>query len=471
MAAIIDRSTPRQAFRRLWLLGWITVLCGFYWLPEVLTRFAGHPPLVAWLLCLAFHGVGALRFGLVGWLVARCRGTDSVLMLPVVWTALEFVWPSMFPWRIGQSQLVWLPFAQIGEVTGVYGPTFIVLWGGSLLYVLLRNRVMPRGVPSHRVPLKWHIPAFAFVLGGIILFGHWRIARIEQYLEGRATLRVALVQPAFAGPERRKSCIELSRRLPEDIQLVVWPETAVGPLSMAFNDFGSAEQLAREGRPPASPLVGPRCFWLIGADSYQPSPETYFNSALLVDPAQEVLGRYHKRVLIPFGEYIPGEAWFPSLRRFSPWEVAFSSGNSSEPLVMGSDARLGVCICYEDLLAGQNRETVRAGADLLVNLTNDAWFGDSHALMQHQQLAAFRAIENRRYLLRCTSTGSTAVISPIGQTVAQAALHEPTSLIADVKTCELRTFYTRFGDVFALACLGVGAVWVGRCFMSRRAAK
>lgn len=451
ISAIVDRSTPRQAFARLWLIGFVTQVTGFYWLPEVLTRFAGHPAPLAWFLCLALHALGAVRFGLVGWLVARFGG-GAPIALPVAWTALEFVWPSLFPWRLGQSQFVWPAIVQIAEFTGAYGVTFLVAWGGAILNSGQAALRSPARAEVGR-PLVRHAVPFALVLGPILAFGHWRMAVIDEDHARRDAIRVALIQPGNRGFPRAAACGELSRALPADVDLIIWPETAVGPLSIGFTDFGSPAQLEAEGRPPQSPLTGPRCYWLVGADSVQRDPEAYYNSAILVGPDQRVLSRYHKRVLIPFGEYIPGEHWFPSLRRFSPWEVAFSSGSSAEPLVMGERAKLGICICYEDLLPDLARESVANGANLLVNLTNDAWFGDSHALMQHQQLAAFRTIENRRTLIRCTTTGSTSVIAPTGRVERQAPVNQPAALICDVKTCDRATFYTRFGDVFAWGCL------------------
>lgn len=120
-------------------------------------------------------------------------------------------------------------------------------------------------------------------------------------------------------------------------------------------------------------------------------------------------------------------------------------------------------MCYEDLLASSARELAVAGADLLVNLTNDDWFGESLAVPQHQQLAQLRTVETRRYLLRSTTTGSTAVISPLGEVVVQAPLYQPNVLIVDVHTVDIETLYTRYGDVFGWACLffAAGSVALG----------
>ncbi len=482
MCALVAHGTPRQAFWRMWLVGYAMHVSGAHWLPDVLERFAGHPPALAWSLILLLHAFSAIRYGLVGWIVSRCRGEGRViLLLPVVWTALEFLSPSLFPYRIGHALMQVPILVQFVELTGAYGPTFLVMWGGGLLYhlaarLLLAKTLAPTGgrtgrkpsdsgasapveLPSQKGPMKWHFAAFVLVVALVVSFGAWRIRSIERYLADAPGLRVALIQSGTMGRDRLLACMKLSEELPDDVQLILWPESAIGSLAMEFDDFSSAEQMEAEDRDSQSPLVGPRAYYLVGGDSYQLEPERHYNSAMLVNPEQRIIARYHKRTLIPFGEYIPGERWFPSLRRFSPWEIAFEAGTSAEPLVVPGLAKPGICICYEDVLAGLNRATVAAGADLLVNLTNDAWFGESKALAQHQQLASMRTIENRRYLLRSTTTGSTAIISPTGVTVAQAPLGKPTALVTEVQTCDLTTFYTRFGDVFAWLCvLGVALI-------------
>lgn len=453
-AALLNNATPRAAFKRGWAVGFFIHLFGSYWLASVLTKFAGYHPSISWVLILILYAFDALRYGIVGWLVARLRGTLSgILLLPLIWTTLEFLWPALFPWRAGQMLLDWPAFVQFAEFTGAYGPTFLLIWGSAVLFALI----------ARQKNAQYHAAGLVVALTACIAFGIWRISNVEKQLAARPPIKVGLVQPGGMGVSHVESSMELTAKLPPDVQLVVWPESAIASYSMAFRDFGSPEALEAEDSYLTNPFApGPR-YYLAGGTSVQIEPPAYYNTAFLVGPDHKILDRYHKRTLIPFGEYIPGESWFPSLRRFSPWDVAFFAGQSDAPLVVPGIANLGVCICYEDVLAGRVRDSVRAGADLIVNLTNDAWFGRSPALMQHQRLAAFRTIENRRYLLRCTATGSTAIISPIGKTIAQAPILEATALVADVHPCDIRTFYTRFGDIFAWLCvIGVLACVIRR---------
>lgn len=460
--ALFAHSTPRQAFRRGWLIGFATHCIGFYWLPEVLVRFAGHPALLAWTLCLVFHALGALRFALVGYGVARCRRTSPVIALPVLWTAMEFLWPAMFPWRVGHLLLHVPALAQVAEFTGAYGPSFLVAWAGSILYAILGNlgnRAVP-GLPMARSFPPWRRQFAAFCAAMILTaaFGAWRIRDMESRLSASPELRVALVQPGTMDRARTAACMALSRSLNEKVDLFVWPESAIGPFSDDFNDFADPEQLRENGRT-FNPLNGLDAHVLAGGDCHQRNPVAYFNSAMLADPAHRIVGRYDKRVLIPFGEYIPGEQWFPALHRFSPWEISFSAGASAEPLVMENGTKLGICICYEDVLDILNRRTVAAGAEVLVNLTNDAWFGRTLALEQHRILATYRAIENRRFLLRCTTTGTTCVIDPMGRVIASLPPEAPRALTAVIQPLDIATFYTRFGNVFGWLCVAAAIVF------------
>jgi apolipoprotein N-acyltransferase len=176
-----------------------------------------------------------------------------------------------------------------------------------------------------------------------------------------------------------------------------------------------------------------------------------FNSAVLVSPDGDVKGRYDKVHLVPFGEYLP----FPSLFAFAGGltkEVGeFTHGASRAPLDAGSE-RLGIFICYESIFPDEVRQFAQQGAQVLVNISNDGWYGDSGAWKQHLQQTRMRAIENRRWLLSATNTGLTAAIDPWGRVVAQVPRKEPTTLLAPYALVSSTTLYTRHGDWFAFLC-------------------
>jgi len=467
LVGMVRHRPPRSAFARAWLFGVAAHTTGFYWIAQVLTDFARLSPSISWPVAVLLNCVQAMQFGLFGMIVAWLarRNYRCVLHIPVVWTALEFLWPSIFPWRLGQTQLHWAAFLQVAEFTGVYGPGFVIMWGGATLAFLVPLLVGERGGDSGEAAdrlrrCRRSAIACLFVTGGIVAFGYWRIGDVKAELRDERRFRVALIQPATTLRHRAATCRSLSARLAAGVDLICWPESTIGAYPLASTDFALKSATGRDRRERADLLVRLGAPVLVGGLSQDQSTSRYYNSAFLVDSNSKVLGRYHKRQLTPFGEYIPGAERFPWLRRLSPYPQVFAAGESSQPLETPDGAKLGVLICYEDTLADAARRSAAAGAEVLVNLTNDMWFGRSVASLQHQQLAALRAIENRRYLIRCSTTGSTAVISPTGDVVAQAPLFDAATLTVDVALRDDRTVYCRVGDLFAWLCVGGAAVAV-----------
>jgi apolipoprotein N-acyltransferase len=229
--------------------------------------------------------------------------------------------------------------------------------------------------------------------------------------------------------------------------LIVWPESPA--------PFLTADPLFRE---PVSEMALASHSWVVtGAIGNVPATRSstsvseVFNSAALISPGGEWTARYDKIHLVPFGEYLP----FPRLFAFAGGltkEVgSFEKGSSRAPLVAG-DKKLGVFICYESVFPGEVREFANQGAEVLVNLSNDGWYGDSGAYAQHLNQTRMRAIENDRWILSATDTGVTASIDPYGRTVAQLPRKERAALVAPYALTSVTTFYSRHGDWFAWLC-------------------
>lgn len=203
---------------------------------------------------------------------------------------------------------------------------------------------------------------------------------------------------------------------------------------------------------------------LFGAITYRNLPEfhgesEYFNTALLVAPDGEVLGRYDKNYLLIFGEYIPFSDWFPFLKNWLPEAGDYRAGDSVEVFDLNG-VRIGLMICYEDIIPSFTRKLADKNPHILVNITNDAWFGQTSEPFQHLQLATFRAIENRRFLLRSTNTGITAVVDPVGRILKQSSLDHAEVLTADLAILSGDTIYRRIGDVFAWGCSALSLLLV-----------
>jgi apolipoprotein N-acyltransferase len=188
-----------------------------------------------------------------------------------------------------------------------------------------------------------------------------------------------------------------------------------------------------------------------------PGEQDTFNTAVLIDRDGRVVGRYDKTYLLIFGEYLPFADWFPFLKKWLPEAGDFSPGTSVETFDF-EGVRLGILICYEDIIPAFGRKLAAKSPDILLNLTNDAWFGKTAEPYLHLQLATFRAIENRRYLLRSTNTGVSAVVDPVGRIVKQTSLDDAETVLADVAVMSGETIYQRYGDVFAWASCGIAVV-------------
>jgi apolipoprotein N-acyltransferase len=180
-----------------------------------------------------------------------------------------------------------------------------------------------------------------------------------------------------------------------------------------------------------------------------------------LDQDHDIVGCYHKRHLMPFGEYVPGEDWYPELKLYFPMQEQMTAGRDATVLAGPAGTRLGVMLCYEDMLPGAAASLVAGEANVLVSLINGAAFTKPLTLTQHRLLAQLRSVECRRSLVRCAATGETCVISPVGVVAARLPLHEPAVLEAAVPLLEGRTLASRIGPAFPAACgLGLlGMLW------------
>jgi apolipoprotein N-acyltransferase len=242
--------------------------------------------------------------------------------------------------------------------------------------------------------------------------------------------------------------------------LIVWPESAapfyflaeVPPTRMVMQGIAEAGT-----------------HFLIGAPAFELRGEKadYYNSAYLVGPRAEVLGRYDKAHLVPYGEYTPFKEFLPFLGKIVEHVGDFKAGETGKTLEW-MDRKLGIQICYEIIFPGLAREQVRNGANLLITITNDAWYGKTAGPYQHFSLAVLRAVENRRALVRSANTGISGFIDPVGRPLDLTPLMEEAAVVRELPLLDTRTFYTRWGDVFAGACLFLAAAAVVRARIDKR---
>ncbi len=451
MLALARAASMREAIVFGWVAGMAANVPAFWWLVYTIDVFGGFPlPLAVGIyLCLSLFS--AAQFALFAAGVFRLGPGPLLLAAPLLWVVLEFWYPNLFPWRMANSQLEWPKVMQVGDLTGPYGLSFVIVWFGAGLADVVRWR-------------RWR-PLAAATCAALLLwsYGSLRWSQIEASAAASPSLRVGLVQGNVGIREKGNAAyfdinIEkyraLSRALQDEVDVLIWPET----VSHDWLDQRATHLAPREHPFPdlKTPLIfGGLGYHYVAADE----PERY-NAAFLVDADGAILGRYNKQILLPFGEYLPMASWIPGLKSISPNTGDFTPGAASVTLDIPGGARFAPLVCYEDVPAGIAREMTGIGANVLMTIFNDAWFGDSMAPYQHEAIAVWRAIENRRYFVRVGNAGDTGVVDPWGRVVERLPLFTADSLTATIHLLAVETFYTRYGDVFAWASTIAAVAWL-----------
>jgi apolipoprotein N-acyltransferase len=370
----------------------------------------------------------------------------------LLWVCLEFLKSHLltgFPWEnLAYSQYEYLTIIQFSDITGIYGVSFLIVLINTILVDVLmewKNR--------KRIFLE-------MIFGCIILFllagyGTFSLNLVHSELNRAEAMEVSLIQGNIDqsikwNPSYQQESVDIYRTLslknaPVGEGLIVWPETAMPFFFPANNHF----------TPQVRSVPKLTSDWLLfGSPSYQRTDKQiwYMNSAFLLSPGGDIAGKYDKVHLVPYGEYVPLRKFFPFLDKLVEGVGDFKKGEHITPLPLGKHTA-GILICYEGIFPRIGREYKKRGANLLVNITNDAWFGTTSAPYQHMSMTVFRAVENRTFLLRSANTGISAIVSPTGQIVKKTDLFKRTVLKGSVKFLDRKTIYTLYGDIFAYACM------------------
>jgi len=244
-------------------------------------------------------------------------------------------------------------------------------------------------------------------------------------------------------------------------ELIVWPESAA-PFYFLAEVPPTRKVMQAVTEAGAHFLIGAPSFELRGKQA------DYFNSAYLVGPGGEVLGKYDKAHLVPYGEYTPFKEYLPFLGKIVEHVGDFKPGIKGRTLDM-QGRKLGIQICYEIIFPALARAMVQNGAGLLITITNDAWYGTTAGPYQHFSLAVLRAVENRRALARAANTGISGFVDPAGRVIDSTPLMEEAAVVQELPLLDTETVYTRIGDVFGAACLGISLVaTIGAWLWARR---
>jgi apolipoprotein N-acyltransferase len=473
--------------------GFVWYLGNCYWVYQTMYLYGGLPKPIAVGILILFCLYLGLYHALFGTLLAAFRirfGRQAALLLmPFAWVAVELARARItgLPWDLlGVAQVDSPVLTRLAPITGTYGLSFIIAAVNALWLVRIRVRE------------RRHTRT-AFTAAGVIFVVLYVIAlrRIESPQEVSTTAHATLVQEnlevgaANTGPQtssqqllesfsylsrfpsphfllgipelRGTQSIYLIHQHPEEetdpkasvsmpTDLIVWPES---PAPFEENDPQFRAALSNLARQANAPIIAGN----IGTDRNTESPRGYnlFNSASFVNPQGEFVGRYDKMHLVPFGEYVPFKALFFFAKSLLYEAGSFDRGQRR--IVFNTNGHTyGTFICYESIFGDEIREFSKLGAEVLVNISNDGWYGDTSAPWQHLNMVRMRAIENHRWIIRATNTGVTASITPYGRVIAAAPRHIRTSIRVGFGYEHDLTFYSVHGDLFAYACALVTSI-------------
>lgn len=447
-----------------WIAGFTMTMFGFYWLNDMLRTFSGFSAPLCFLLLAILSSYQAGRVALCGWLYARAerRGWPPGLVFAAAFAASEVAFPLLFPWTyaatVHQIPLL-LQLAELGGpilVSVVLVAANLVLAAPLLAWLEARNpraaRLGPRARAAARTERRRGSARWAALVAAALIYGLVRIPQVDAAVQAAPKATVGIVQAnmsLFGKREEKAKGLERHLRLTEQLRqsgpldLVVWSETSV----MSALPEPEARAALRDrvtARLGVPALVGA----VLYRDVAGPREYALFNSALLADRNGEVCQRcrYDKQYLLAFGEYLPLGETFPILYDWSPNSGRFSPGQSYSPLPLG-EREIAVFICYEDILPAFVNRIVRAGTpDLLVNMTNDAWFGDTTEPWIHFALAKLRAVEHRRFLVRSTNSGVSGFVDPVGRTIRQGGTFREEAFTAEIAWLRAPTPFALLGN-------------------------
>lgn len=493
-----SRRPLLDGFLTGWIFGtlWYAINC--YWIYQTMYLYGGLPVPVSAGILLLFSLIMGLYYGLFGWLIRFAQTASTgiklpLLLSPFLWTAIDLLGAHLIrvPWdQLGYSQVSNPVLTVIAPWTGVYGITCLLLamnalvaaglllgrrslWLGGLVAtlvlccgVLVHPAASPTGATAVLLQENldvqqdngWSGTIFDAKSGRYV--DEWDVHTQRFADTSRSTCTPYIAgMPETGAPEVSPQCVAGTRA-----SVVVWPEA---PSALTESDPRFRALMARlTTTTGAAAIVGN------AAADVRPGHVDLYNAASVFGADGALVGRYAKIHLVPWGEYIPFQSFFRFAHGLTHNAGRFTHGWRRSVFRVNGH-RYGIFICYESIFADEIRQFAVNGAEVLVNISDDGWYGDTSAPWQHLNMARMRAIENRRWILRDTNTGVTAAIDPWGRLTQSAPRHVFTSLAVQYGFRDDLTFYSRFGDVFALLCGILSVAMLGcavRASLDRRRA-
>ncbi len=459
---IIKANGTRRVFFAGYLFG-IIYLGVLFWGMNELAFFAPFWAHVGYAALLLYYGFYFALFALLASKLSR-QSAWSPFFLAALWVLIEYL-RSLGPFGttlgvLGYTQTDFLVFAQSASAGGVYFLSFILVLFNATLAVNFK--------PEKRGGIKG-VLAVVLILLAVFGYGYLRMGENHLALSGtKFSLRI--VQPNISQVDKLSAAksweiIQRHETLTQasaevKLDLAIWPETAVTEYLVIDRMPAAtpyAEELSRFVAKQNIPLLTGAPYW---------DGEHAFNSAFILSNAGVITGRFDKARLVPFGEYLLfRNLLYPLVGKDGLFSQDFSFGSSEAVLLRSGSAVFATGICFESTYPDLIRERVNAGGNVVLVITNDAWFGASSVADQHLQIGRLRAIENDRYLIQCGNTGYSAFVDPRGRIISKSKLLEAQVLDGAVMLRETKTIYGRFGDwILWLSLL----LFLGMGFLRRR---
>jgi apolipoprotein N-acyltransferase len=436
------------------LLGFITGIVSYigiiYWIAFVVINYGYLPLYLGIILMLLLACYLSIYIALFAGGIVYFRGKVALYAAaPVLWVCFEYCksfFLTGFPWEnLGYSQYLNFYLIQFADIAGVFGLSFLIVIVNTAIFEVINRRSKREYVLAVAVFL---------ILAGIYIYGFCRLDQVNKVMQNAQGMEVSLIQGNIDqsikwNENYQRETLNIYERLsmrnsPAKGSLIVWPETAA---PFKFQDVNNLhDQITNLSLATKSWLLFGSVSSLQKRDS-----NDYFNSAYLLSPSGEIKGKYDKVHLVPYGEYVPLRNVFPFVNKLTAGIGDFGIGAGYYPLSL-DDKKIGILICYEAILPFAARMYKERSADLLVSITNDAWFGTTSAPFQHFSMSIFRAVETRLYLVRSANTGISGIIDPTGKTIAKTNIFQEDALKGHIKFVKIPTFYAAHGDLVVIVC-------------------
>lgn len=368
-----------------------------------------------------------------------------ILLFPFMFLTIDFIYPKIFRHTIGDGLIGLFYFIQIIDITGMSGPVLIIMFSNLSIFYIIKYFLIKKRIPIY---------LYSFILLILLSFGYgiFRVSYLQKKFENSPVICAGLIQGNITGKDKMNPELydtnierynELSKYANEEFcnpGVIIWPESI---FSVSYD--GTEESLKRLIYDDYGTVILGITYWKKenGETTY---PKIY-NSAILYHNGK-VISRYDKRHLLMFGEYVPFEKYIPFLRYISPFSYSFTKGETSS-IFKFENVKASMSICFESLFPDEIRKKVNEGSNLMINLTNDSWYGNTIGPVHHSAIARLRAIENRRSFFRVTATGITTASDPTGKIVSKAKAWEPVALYAEVPLYEGKSIYSFIGELFS----------------------